>query len=147
MVPPPLFFLKKCKYSLIFCCLIYFLFVRLNLFNHVLTLFRAQFACISAIRYPVFRWESCKGCLWESVKNSSVWAFKEVLVIGSHEWLATGDSLKCHMCEACRKLKGHYSWSITGQKGQSSLAIILRLKLVTHPNSKWVARTPYFAEK
>ena len=35
--------------------------VRLNLFNHVLALFRAKFACNLAIRYPVFRWELCKG--------------------------------------------------------------------------------------
>ena len=35
--------------------------VRLNLFNHVLALFCAKFACNLAIRYPVFRWELCKG--------------------------------------------------------------------------------------
>ena len=35
--------------------------VRLNLFNHVLALFRAKFACNIEIRYPVFRWELCKG--------------------------------------------------------------------------------------
>ena len=35
--------------------------VRLNLFNHVLTLFHTKFACNLAIRCPVFRWELCKG--------------------------------------------------------------------------------------
>ena len=35
--------------------------VRLNLFNHMLALFRAKFACNLAIRYPIFRWELCKG--------------------------------------------------------------------------------------
>ena len=35
--------------------------VTLNLFNHVLDLFRAKFACNLAIGYPVFRWDSCKG--------------------------------------------------------------------------------------
>ena len=35
----------------------------------MLALFRAKFACILAIRNPVFRWESCKGSVWESVKN------------------------------------------------------------------------------
>ena len=35
--------------------------VRLNLFNHVLALFRAKFACNLTIRYPVFRWDSCMG--------------------------------------------------------------------------------------
>ena len=34
--------------------------VRLNLFNHVLALFRAKFACNLAIGYLVFRWELCK---------------------------------------------------------------------------------------
>ena len=29
--------------------------VRLNLFNHLLALFHAKFACISSIKYPVFR--------------------------------------------------------------------------------------------
>ena len=37
------------------------LIVRLNLFNHVLALFHAKFACNLAIRYLVFRWELCKG--------------------------------------------------------------------------------------
>ena len=35
--------------------------VRLNLINHVLALFRDKFACNTALRNPVFRWESCKG--------------------------------------------------------------------------------------
>ena len=35
--------------------------VRLNLINHVLALFRDIFACNTALRNPVFRWESCKG--------------------------------------------------------------------------------------
>ena len=35
--------------------------IKLNLFNHVLALFHAKFACNLAIRYPVFRWELCKG--------------------------------------------------------------------------------------
>ena len=44
--------------------------VRLNLFNYVLVLFCAKFACNLAIRYPVFRWELCKGNVWESVKKA-----------------------------------------------------------------------------
>ena len=35
--------------------------VRLNLINHVLALFRDNFACNIALRNPVFRWVSCKG--------------------------------------------------------------------------------------
>ena len=36
-------------------------FVKLNLFNHVLALFYAKFAYNLAIRYPLFRWDLCKG--------------------------------------------------------------------------------------
>ena len=39
----------------------------LNLINHLVGLFRAKFACILAIRNPVFRWESCKGSVCERV--------------------------------------------------------------------------------
>ena len=39
--------------------------VRLNLINHVLALFRDKFACNTALRNPVFRWESCKGSVRE----------------------------------------------------------------------------------
>ena len=35
--------------------------VSLNLFNHVLALFCVKFAYNLAIKYPVFRWELCKG--------------------------------------------------------------------------------------
>ena len=34
-----------------------FFLVRLNLFNYVLALFHTKFACNSAFRNPVFRWE------------------------------------------------------------------------------------------
>ena len=35
--------------------------VRLNLINHVLALFRDKFVCNTALKNPVFRWESRKG--------------------------------------------------------------------------------------
>ena len=34
-------------------------------------LFRAKFACISAISNPVFRWDFCKSSEWDSVKKCS----------------------------------------------------------------------------
>ena len=43
--------------------------------------------------------------------------------------LVTGKSPKWHTCEACRELKGHDSWRTTGQKVQSGLEVISRLKL------------------
>ena len=37
----------------------------------LLALFRAKFGYISAISNPVFRWDSCKGSEWDSVKKCS----------------------------------------------------------------------------
>ena len=34
-----------------------------------MALFHAKFACISAISNHVFRWDSCKGSEWDSVKK------------------------------------------------------------------------------
>ena len=49
-----------------------------------MALFRAKFACILAIRNPVFRWESCKDSVWESVKNCSS-VCEEA---GTHDWIS-----------------------------------------------------------
>ena len=76
--------------------------VRLNLFNHLLALFCAKFSCNLAIRYSVFRWDSCKGSVWESVKKSQKCAIQGSLTTGSHDWLVTDKSPKWHTCEACR---------------------------------------------
>ena len=51
--------LSKILDSNIFDCSIRF--VKLNLFNYVLVLFCAKFACNLAIKYPTFRWDLCKG--------------------------------------------------------------------------------------
>ena len=95
--------------------------VRLNLFNHVLVLFCAKFACNLAIRYPVFRWKFCKGSVWESVKKSQKCAIQGSLATGSRDWLATSKSPEWHTCEACRE-----SWrvmpAVALQDKNSSLA-------------------------
>ena len=52
----------------------------------------------------------------------------------SRDWLVIGKSLKWHTCEACRELKGHDSWSTTGQNVQPGQAVSLRLVLVTRPS-------------
>ena len=44
--------------------------IRLNLINHFVGFIPCQFACNSAFRNPVFRWESCKGNVWERVNKS-----------------------------------------------------------------------------
>ena len=86
---------------------------------------------ISTIKYPVFRWELCKGYVCESVKKTQVVCIQRSLTTRSRDWLAIGKSPKCHTCEACRKLKGHDSWSTTRQKIHSGQAVSSQLKLAT----------------
>ena len=49
-----------------------------------MALFHAKFECILPIRNLVFRWESCKGSVWESVKNC-LSVCKEA---GTHDWIS-----------------------------------------------------------
>ena len=40
---------------------------------------------ISTIKYPVFRWELCKGYVEESVKKTQAMCIQRSLAIGSHD--------------------------------------------------------------
>ena len=107
--------------------------VRLNLFNHVLALFRAKFACILAIRYLVFRWESCKSCVWECVKKTQdVCKSKE-----SRDWIS---QLASHQSGTCVKHVGNWRVTTIGalqdKNIQSGQAVSSQLKLVTHSSRK-----------
>ena len=94
-------------------------FVRLNLFNHVLALFRAKFTCNLAIRYPVFRLELCKGSVWESVKKNQVMCNSKE----SRDWiLQLAHNLQVtrmvHIWSMQGELKGHDNWSTIRQNFQ-----------------------------
>ena len=72
-----------------------------------MTLFYVKFACILAIRNPVFRWESYKGSVWESVKHCSS-VCKEA---GTHDWI----SRVAHGCKPpdwSTRAKHARSWSV-----------------------------------
>ena len=60
----------------------------------LLALFHAKFSCILTISNPVFRWESCKGCEWKSVKKCSRLCMDAETRGWTHRWLATGKSPK-----------------------------------------------------
>ena len=124
------------------------LYVRLNLFNYVLALFRAKFACNLAIRYLVFRWELCKGNVCESMKKSQeVCNSRE-----SRDWIWR---LTSHQNGTREKHAGgvegsqqleHNSWSTTGQNFQSGQAISSRLILVASSscqNALFVENWPF----
>ena len=103
-------------------------FVRLKLFNHVLALFRAKFIGISAIRYPVFRWELCKGCVWKSVKK-----FKCVCAFGGFLQLDLASDSRLATRQNATRVKHAGSWRITTARAlqdknwQSGLAVNSRL--------------------
>ena len=93
--------------------------VRLNLFNHVLGLFHAKFACNLAIRYPVFRWELCKGSVWESAKKSqevrNSRESRDWILRLAHDWQV---ARMTQVWSMHGQLKGHASWSTIRQNFQ-----------------------------
>ena len=93
--------------------------VRLNLINHMLALFCNKFACNIALRNPVFRWESCKGSVWESVKKCS----RLCSEVGTRGWISREArdlqaAKSCTRAEHAGELNSHASWSTTGQKSR-----------------------------
>ena len=90
----------------------------------MLALFCDKFACNSAFRNFVFRWESCKGSVWESVKKcSKLCSEAETCGWISMEACGLQAAKRCTHAEHTRELNSHASWSTSGQK--SSLAIQL----------------------
>ena len=85
-----------------FLCIFFFLSMYSWILSTILlALFRAKFACILAISNPVFRWESCKGSKWESVKKCSR-LYKDTETHGwIRGWLATGSLQSWHTCRVC----------------------------------------------
>ena len=104
--------------------------VRSNLINHFVSFILCQFACNSALRNPVFIWESCKGSVWAQDCALS----KGIATRSRALQVAKG----CTWVKHAEELNSHASWSTTGQK--SSLAIQLahgldsRLSQVARPS-------------
>ena len=94
----------------------------------MLALFRAKFACNLAISNPVFRWESCKSSVWESVKKCSrlckVARTRDWDSQVAHEWQAARG---CTRVKHFEKMNSHASWTLQDKK--SSLAILLARNL------------------
>ena len=103
--------------------------VRLNLFNHVLALFRVKFDCNLAIRYSVFRWELYKVRVRECEEISRSVQFKGV----SRLDLVTGKSSEWHTCETCRG-----SWKVTTTKALQDKTSSLARQLACDSNSQLV---------
>ena len=104
--------------------------VRLNLINHFVGIIPCQFAYNLALRNPVFRWESCKGSVCESVKKCSrLWT--EAVTCNwisgvARNWQA---ARRCTRMKHAKKLNHHASYSTTEQKVQFDHSITSRLEL------------------
>ena len=97
-----------------------------------MALFRAKFVYNSAISNLVFRWESCKGSVWESMKKCS----KLCSEAGTRGWIsrvARGlqATRRCTWVKHAKKLNRHANCSTTGQKVQSGHSVISQLGLAT----------------
>ena len=80
----------------------------------------------------LFRWESCKGSVWENVKEKlkSVHSTtpRDWISWLAHGWQVTKVDTRVKHVE---KLKSHASWSITWQNFQSGQTVSSWLKLAT----------------
>ena len=113
----------------------------MNLINHFVGFILCQFACNSALRNPVFGWESCKGSVWESVKKCS----RLCIEAGTCDWIlwvacnwqaARG----CTQVKHAKKLNRHASCSTTRQKVQIGHSVSSQLELMTQSSRK--AKSP-----
>ena len=90
-----------------------------------MALFRAKFACISAISNPVFRWDSCKDSEWDSVKKCS-----KVCKKNRDSWLDLAGDSWLQAARSCTRAR-HASWSTTGQNRTTGHLVTSRLELAT----------------
>ena len=113
-----------------------------------MALFRAKFVCNLAISNPVFRWESCKGNVWESVKK----CWNLCKVVGTHDWISRvahglQATRSCTHAKHAEKLTHHASWSTTGQKVQTGHSVSLQLELVAQSSSENKLPASFVLEK
>ena len=97
-----------------------------------MVLFRAKFFCNLAISNPMFRWELCKGNVWESVKKCS----RLCSEAGTRGWIsqvARGlqAARRCTRVKHAEELNRHASYSTTGQKVQTNHLVSSQLGLTT----------------
>ena len=97
-----------------------------------MVLFRAKFVCNLAISNPMFRWELCKGNVWESVKKCS----RLCSEAGTRGWIsqvARGlqAAKRWTRVKHAEKPNRQASCSTIGQKVQSDHSVSSRLGLTT----------------
>ena len=115
--------------------------VWLKLINNLVGFILYQFACNLAFRNLVFRWESCKGSVWENVKKN----LRVCNLAGPHNWI----SRLAHSWQVAKagthvkhaeELKSHADCCTIGQKSQVGQAVSSRLELGTQSSRE--AKSP-----
>ena len=104
----------------------------------LLALFHAKFACI--LGNLVFRWESCKGSVWESVKKCSRLCKKA----GTRDLILWVDH-SLQAARSCTRAKHAKSWSVMltvalQDKSQVGQAVSSQLELATQSSRE--AKSP-----
>ena len=108
-----------------------------------MALFRTKFACNSAFRNSVFRWESCKGSVWESVKKNSSLCTQQV----AHDWiLRLAHDLQVAKSGTCVEHADELNSHVL-QKVWTSHSISLRLELATQSSCEAKSPIHYVLEK
>ena len=92
-----------------------------------MALFCDKFSCILAISNLVFRWKSCKGSVWKSVKNCSSLCKQA----GTHGWISQQNV--AHM-PSMPEAEASCQLFTTGQKSQAGHAVYSRLELANQPS-------------
>ena len=97
-----------------------------------MVLFCAKFAWNLSISNPVFRWESCKSSVWESVKKCS----RLCSEAGTRGWISRvahglQAARRCTRVKHAKKLNRHANYSITRQKVQTGHLVSSQLGLAT----------------
>ena len=111
-------------------------------------LFSAKLACNLVISNPMFRWELCKGSVWESVKKySRLWS--EARTRSWISWVACGlqAARRCTRVKHAEKLNCHASCSTIGQKVQTGHSVSSWLGLVTQSSREAKSPVHYVMEK
>ena len=97
-----------------------------------MVLFHVKFACNLAISNLVFRWELCKGSVWENVKKCS----RLCNEVGARGWISRvirglHVARRCTQVKHAEKFKHRASCSTTGQKIQTDHSVSSWLGLAT----------------
>ena len=100
-------------------------------------LFRAKFASNSAFRNPIFRWESYKGSVWESVKKSSRVCTQD----GPRDWISRLDLATSKSPKLAHVWSMQGSWRVTPAVALQDKTSSLARQLARDSNSRLIPIT------